>query len=35
VAPLVSHRVPLSRVGEAFETQHAVDGSIKVVVLPD
>ncbi|MHA6627233.1 zinc-dependent alcohol dehydrogenase [Pseudonocardia sichuanensis] len=34
VAPLVSHRVPLARVGEAFATQHAVDGSVKVVVLP-
>jgi threonine dehydrogenase-like Zn-dependent dehydrogenase len=35
VAQLVSHRVPLSRVAEAFATQHAVDGSIKVVVVPD
>lgn len=35
VAPLVSHRVPLSRVADAFATQHAVDGSVKVVVLPD
>ncbi|GAA1227354.1 zinc-dependent alcohol dehydrogenase [Pseudonocardia alaniniphila] len=35
VAPLVSHRVPLSRVAEAFATQHAVDGSVKVVVVPD
>ncbi|MEU7814803.1 alcohol dehydrogenase catalytic domain-containing protein [Pseudonocardia sp. NPDC049154] len=35
VAPLVSHRVPLSRVAEAFGTQHAVDGSVKVLVLPD
>jgi threonine dehydrogenase-like Zn-dependent dehydrogenase len=35
VAPLVSHRVPLSRVDEAFTTQHAVDGSVKVVVVPD
>ncbi|MBB3082431.1 zinc-dependent alcohol dehydrogenase [Geodermatophilus sabuli] len=33
VAPLVSHRVPLSRVDEAFEAQHAVDGSVKVVVV--
>lgn len=35
VAPLVSHRIPLSRVDEAFATQHATDGSVKVVVLPD
>jgi threonine dehydrogenase-like Zn-dependent dehydrogenase len=35
VAPLVSHRVPLSRVAEAFATQHAAEGSMKVVVLPD
>lgn len=35
VAPLVSHRVPLSRVAEAFTTQHAVDGSVKVVVVRD
>lgn len=35
VRELVSHRVPLSRVAEAFETQHAVDGSVKVVVVPD
>lgn len=35
VAPLVSHRVPLSRVAEAVATQHAVDGSVKVVVVPD
>jgi threonine dehydrogenase-like Zn-dependent dehydrogenase len=34
VAPLVSHQVPLDRVGEAFTTQHAVDGSVKVVVIP-
>ncbi|GAA1386036.1 2,3-butanediol dehydrogenase [Pseudonocardia kongjuensis] len=35
VTSLVSHRVPLSRVGEAFAAQHAVDGSVKVVVVPD
>lgn len=35
VAPLISHRVPLSRVEEAFATQHAVDGSVKVVVVAD
>lgn len=34
VTPLVSHRVPLARVGEAFATQHAVDDSVKVVVVP-
>ncbi|GEL23859.1 alcohol dehydrogenase [Pseudonocardia sulfidoxydans NBRC 16205] len=35
VAPLVTHRIPLSRVDEAFAAQHATDGSVKVVVLPD
>jgi 2-desacetyl-2-hydroxyethyl bacteriochlorophyllide A dehydrogenase len=35
VAPLISHRVPLGRVEEAFATQHAVDGSVKVVVVAD
>lgn len=35
VAPLVTHRIPLSRVAEAFAAQHATDGSVKVVVLPD
>ena len=35
VLPLISHRVPLSRVAEAFEAQHDVAGSIKVVVVPD
>jgi threonine dehydrogenase-like Zn-dependent dehydrogenase len=34
VAELVTHRVPLARVAEAFAAQHAVDGSIKVVVVP-
>lgn len=34
-APLVSHRIPLSRVGEALDTQQGVDGSVKVVVIPD
>jgi 2-desacetyl-2-hydroxyethyl bacteriochlorophyllide A dehydrogenase len=34
VADLVTHRVPLARVAEAFTTQHAVDGSIKVMVVP-
>jgi threonine dehydrogenase-like Zn-dependent dehydrogenase len=35
VGPLVSHRIPLSRVGEAFDTQQTVEGSVKVVVIPD
>jgi threonine dehydrogenase-like Zn-dependent dehydrogenase len=35
VRELVSHRVPLSRVTEAFEAQHAVDGSVKVIVIPE
>ncbi|MCE3553657.1 alcohol dehydrogenase catalytic domain-containing protein [Pseudonocardia sp. RS11V-5] len=35
VTPLVSHRIPLSRVAEAFDRQHAVDGSVKVLVVPD
>jgi len=35
VAPLVTHRIPLSKVDEAFAAQHATDGSVKVVVLPD
>jgi 2-desacetyl-2-hydroxyethyl bacteriochlorophyllide A dehydrogenase len=34
VGDLVTHRVPLDRVGEAFTAQHAVHGSIKVMVLP-
>ncbi|WP_214402564.1 zinc-dependent alcohol dehydrogenase [Pseudonocardia lacus] len=34
VDDLVTHRVPLARVAEAFAAQHAVDGSIKVVVIP-
>ena len=35
VLPLISHRVPLSQVASAFEAQHDVAGSIKVVVVPD
>lgn len=34
VGDLITHRVPLERVGEAFTAQHAVHGSIKVMVLP-
>lgn len=35
VSPLVSHRVSLSRVSDAFEQQHDTAGSIKVMVYPD
>lgn len=34
VLPLISHRVPLAEVASAFEAQHDVAGSIKVVVVP-
>lgn len=35
VTGLVSHRFPLSAVGEAFETQRRADRSVKVLVVPD